>query len=179
MRLKLPQSVGITLAVCLVSCLSLSTPHILSAQSRRDVESARRVPVTVVLVDSLPGSGVEALILRRPSVQPHDVILLRSASADGTALATAALQLLLIRDRAGDVPTSASTFRIREGSRGGRALEREIGSATRIVDRLRTKQPRTVPGLPEAVRATDIYLPSQLMRNEMKANQRLRFGPRP
>jgi hypothetical protein len=178
MRLKPPQTVGITLAVCLVTCLSHSTPAILSAQTRRDVESARRVPVTVALVDSLPGSGVEALILRRPDVQPHDVILLRSASADGTALATAALQLLLIRDRTGDVPTAASTFRIREGSRGSRALEREIFSATRIVDRLRTKQPRPVPGLP-AVRATDIYLPSQVMRNEMKANRRLRLGPQP
>src|SRR5215212_4965901 len=68
-----------------------------------DAEKARRVPVTVVLVSTLDApDSIPAMILRRTSTDPRDVILLRRDRANGEQLAAAVLRLMIIRDRTGD-----------------------------------------------------------------------------
>jgi hypothetical protein len=159
----------------ILTVMSLGVVALLSAQTSSAREIARRVPVTVVLADSFPYSGATAAIVRRPRTQPHDVILL-SPSSSGAALAAAVMQLLIIRERDGDVPVAPSLFRVREGARAGHLLEPEMATAISIVDRLRTKPKRSLPGVTGRVRTTEIYLPSRAMRDEMKSGRRLRFG---
>lgn len=162
----------------LLAFLSVGLSDRLGAQDLRSREIARRVSVTVAVTDSFTYAGTAAVILRRPNLLPHDVILLPASESNGTALAAAAVQLLLIRDRAGDTPTTASVFRIRKSDPASHLLEREVGTAGTILDRLRTKPLRTVPGVAGTVRSTEIYLPSEAMRNELKTNKRLSIGSR-
>lgn len=140
-------------------------------------EMARRVPVTVALVDSYPyGSDAAAVILRRPEASSEDVIVLQSATANGQRLAAALLNLVALRERAGDTASTAGVFRVRKDRvPQGDALEREALTAGRVVARLRTTIPTAVPGVGQA-RATQIYLPSRGMREELKARGILRVG---
>ena len=136
------------------------------AELRRRQEMERRVPVTVALVDVLPApDSVPVLILRRPDLSPHDVILLRRSTADGRQLAAAVLHLMLLRERAGDTASVSGTFRLPAARRGPRAWERsEEVRTTRVIARLRSTRTREVPGVGLA-RATEVHLPSRAMRD--------------
>lgn len=143
---------------------------------RHQLEVARRVPVTIALVDQFPArtGNVPGVILRRTGTTPHDVILLRNADATGAQLAGAILHLMVVRERGGDSARVAGTFRLPTASRGPRAWERtELVHAERIVGRLRHAAVQDIPGVGR-VRATEIYLPSRSMRVAARQQARVR-----
>jgi hypothetical protein len=177
----------IVAATLAVAALAVATP--LNAQQGRQFsetarpEKARRVPVTVALVDRLPHPGAAAVILRQTGGAPRDVIVLQRDSATGARLAAAVMNLLVIREREGDLPATGAVFRVRENAaRQGAApaaglglTKRDMRTADAVVTRLRAARPQTVPGLGPA-RATVLYLPSRAMRDELKAAGRLKLG---
>ena len=137
------------------------------AELRRQEEMARRVPVTIALVDQLPaGTGnAPAVVLRRANTAPHDVILLRRSDATGPQLAGAILHLMIMRERSGDTASADAMFRLPSATRGPKAWERtEQVQTGRIVAQLRTAKVQDVPGVGQ-VRAKAVYLPSMAMRD--------------
>lgn len=144
------------------------------AELRRQQEMARRVPVTVALVDQLPaGTGdVPAVVLRRVSTSPHDVILLRRSDATGAQLSGAILHLMILRERNGDTATANGIFRLPTAARGPKAWEHtEQVQTGRIVAQLRTAGLQDVPGVGR-VRARAVYLPSKAMRDAARRRGR-------
>lgn len=145
------------------------------AALQRQLEIARRVPVTIALVDQLPaGSGdAPAVLLRRTRTSPHDVLLLRRDQASGSALAAAVLHLLIVRERTGDTARADGVFRM-PTARGTRIWERtEQVRAGRIVAHLRHAEPRDIPAVGR-VPAKEIYLPSSAMRDAARQHARSR-----
>ncbi len=142
------------------------------AELHRRQEMARRVPVTVALVDELPAPDrVPVVILRRSDIAPYDVILLRRSSVDADQLTAAVLHLLVMRDRSGDTARVSSAFRLPTARRGPRAWDRsERPRMARVLARLQQSEPRDVPGV-GAVRATEIYLPSKKMRDAARGGR--------
>lgn len=88
-----------------------------SAGAQREDRSERRseagrVPVTIVLVDSLAQPDATYLIMRRADAAPADVILLR-AGADADQLSDGVRALLVARQAGGDHPSTTRTLRVR------------------------------------------------------------------
>jgi phage protein D len=111
------------------------------------------------------------MILRRAQGSPRDVILLRRAEANGAHLSAAVLHLMIVRERSGDSSAVNTTYRLptaRRGPRGWANTEQVRTQA--IVARLRRTEPREVSGV-GIVPATDIYLPSQAMREAARRNR--------
>ncbi len=136
----------------------LASTAALSAQERRDSQS-RRVPATVVIVDSLPQRGAPFMIVRRPEASPADVIMLLPG-ADPVALSNAIRALLTARQAGGDFPSSAATLRVRPQLRGGTVSQPPFPWAPRVVEDLRRAETREVDGI-GYVRAIVIWLPPQ------------------
>ncbi|HET7461622.1 MAG TPA: hypothetical protein VFJ82_10245 [Longimicrobium sp.] len=136
------------------------------AQLRQQQEMARRVRVTIALSDQLPApDSVPAVILRRGSTAPRDVILLRSGATPGQ-LAAAVLRLMVIRDRMGDTARTDAAFRLPGAHRmpKGGATELQAG---RTLARLRGAPSQDLPGVGR-VPAVEVYLPSRAMREEAR-----------
>ena len=144
------------------------------AELRRQEEMARRIPVTIALVDQLPaGTGnAPAVVLRRAKPAPFDVILLRRSDASGTQLAGAIFHLMIMRDRSGDTATADAMFRLPTATRGPKAWEQtEQVQTGRIVAQLRSAEVQDVPGVGR-VRAKAVYLPSKAMRDNARRRGR-------
>jgi hypothetical protein len=144
------------------------------AALERRLEMARRVPVTIALMDQLPpeAGNAPAVLLRRTGTTPRDVILLRRADASGAQLAGAILHLMVVRERAGDTARVDGIFRLPAAMRGPRVWERtEQVRADRIVAQLRHAEPRDVPGVGR-VPAKELYLPSRAMREAARQQAR-------
>jgi hypothetical protein len=143
-----------------------------NGQELRQREIARRVAVTIVLVDSLPVANARAVIVRRLNVRPHDVIVLQSSSATGGELAGAIADLLAIREKLGDTAAVDGVFRV--SSLGGPTAWEKTEQRTldAIVARLRVASPQPIDGF-GVVPAAEVYLAGR----EMRQNRfRLRKG---
>ena len=136
----------------------LLLPATLLGQGQAVRRNVPRVPVTVVLVDQLPVSGESYLVQRRPSIDPHDVILLRpgvTVEQFSEAVAT----LLVSRQATGDLPEVAGYVRVR--AHGGAKVNRRVFPwAQRILADLAAAQPSEVEGIGR-VQAVKIWLPPQ------------------
>src|ERR1044071_1947218 len=98
---------GIGVAALLVA-LSASQLH---AQQPHRGSKGSRVPVTLVLVDSMPANE-EFRIVRRPGENPHDLIIL-TPTADAGPLSAAVHDLLIIRSEQGDTAARNGLTRVR------------------------------------------------------------------
>jgi hypothetical protein len=129
-------------------------------QSAGAAPRPRRVPVTVVMLDTL-ASGTPFRILRRTEVDPRDVIVLRS-DADSATLSAAVHELLLIRSVQGDTARSGAggLVRVRPHTRAPGRTVRMLPWGRRVVDDVRAAQSRAVAGV-GTVRAVQIWLPPQ------------------
>ena len=116
-----------------------------------------RVPVTLALVDSVPG-GAPFRILRRANSSPRDVIVFRR-DADSTALSEAVGQLLLMRATQGDTAGSSGMVRVRRPDSPERR-PRVLPWARRVMDDLWVAERRIIEGVGTA-RALEIWLPPQ------------------
>lgn len=119
------------------------------------------VPVTVVLVPDLGYGGADAVILRRPSEDPADLILLRAGTESPEQLTEAVLGLLSVRKSQGDLPTGAPrVLRVR----ALKARSQPVRWTHGVIHNLRTAQARDVRGVGR-YRAIDVLLPEQQQRN--------------
>jgi hypothetical protein len=137
-------------------------------------QQARRVPVTVVLVERLPQTDAPFVIQRRPDLTPRDVILLRSdATAD--QLSDAVRSLLTIRQAGGDSASARANMRMRPhlsaGTRSGRRVtpRRALPWVQRVLADVQKAALRDVPGVGR-VRAVEIWLPAQQRRGRQSAS---------
>src|SRR5438067_1438177 len=102
----------VILTVSFIAQLGAQNPRALESTSEVRVrELSRRVSVTVALVDSIP-TQAGAVIARRASSNPHDVILLARRRATGKLLAAAVFTLITARDVGGDTSAVDMTIRV-------------------------------------------------------------------
>jgi hypothetical protein len=144
----------------------------LAAQQRAS-PSARRVPVTVVLLDSLPGEDTSPFrILRRADTSPNDVILLREG-ADAVALSEAVAELLHLRQLQGDsIRTGSGMMRTRRATARSRSA-RILPWASRVINDLRTAELQDISGV-GAGRSVQIWLPPQAVERHRPAGPGVR-----
>jgi hypothetical protein len=141
----------------LLAALAGSFPAL--AQSSRKPGQVARVPVALVLVDSLAQPGVPYVVQRRPNALPHDVILLRS-DVTAAQLSEAMNSLLVVREATGDFPTTAGTLRVHPHGTAAAALHRRpFPWAERVFHDLHRAKAAPVAGVGN-VRSVVIYLPS-------------------
>lgn len=125
----------------------------LAAQARGDAPT--RIPVTVAIVDELPGADLPYALLRRTAAQGGDVILL-PPSADADLLSGAVRALLAVRRQQGD--WAEESGRLRVTSRASRRPA--FLWAARVLGDIRRAERQLIPGvgtLPSVV----IWLPPQ------------------
>jgi hypothetical protein len=117
-----------------------------------------RVPVALVLVDSLAQPGVPYVVQRRPNALPHDVILLRP-DATAAQLSEAINSLLMVREARGDFPTAAGTLRVHpHGNAAAARQRRPFPWAQRVFHDLHHAKAAPVAGVGK-VQSVVIYLP--------------------
>jgi hypothetical protein len=128
------------------------------AQTSRKPGQVARVPLALVLVDSLAQPGVPYVLQRRPTASPHDVILLRS-DATVAQLSEAVNSVLMVRQARGDFPTTAGTLRIHPHGNAAVALQRRpFPWAQRVYHDLHRAKAAPVAGVGN-VQSVVIYLP--------------------
>ena len=143
--------------IILTGAVLLGCPH-LSAQQELGKRVARRVPVTIMLVEETPVPGESFVIMRRPSVPPHDLILL-SKDANAAHLSDAIRSLLTARAVEGDTAIRSSTMRMRPHSWPAESHARFPWTGRVLAD-LRTAPTKEISGVAKA-RAVEIWLPRQ------------------
>jgi hypothetical protein len=144
------------LLLCLVA---LGTGVDTIAAQQPGTERPRRVPATVVLVDSLTQSSAPFLLVRRADATPTDLILVNSG-IDPAQLSDAIRGLLTARQSGGDFPRVAATLRVRSRQPTGAGARPPFPWAARVLNDLRRADPREVQGVGRA-RAVEIWLPHQ------------------
>ena len=105
-----------------------------------------RIPVLVVLLDTLPVRGSKALIAHRENGSPKDAILLTRESATARQLSAAVFTLLVLHEASPDtpVPDGVVNVKLRQGPTPW--IETEERRAEAIVRRLHGSTPQNVPG---------------------------------
>lgn len=145
-----------TLAAAVLACgFAAQTSPAQSAAL--DGNRPTRVPVTIALVDSLPGGSDSFEIVRRPQGEPRDVILLRP-EADAETLTDAVRGLLLVRGQDGDTASIDGTFRF--PTNHGKRARPAFPWARRVLADLHAAETRDVAGV-GPVRTVVIWLPPQ------------------
>lgn len=129
-------------------------------------ELLRRVPVTLVLVDSLPASN-GAVISRRKLLEPHDLILLRRGRGTSKELAAAVFTLITARDVGGDTAQIDMLIRVPDDRRARFLGMREQPRSQAAMARLRSAPEISIAGIGK-VPAITIWLPSAAMRSSVK-----------
>lgn len=143
------------LTALLVSIGTPAAPPVMAQQADQPSRPTR-VPVTVALIDAPTDAPFR--VLRRVSVAPRDVILLRrGGNADD--LSGAVHQLLLIRRLQGDTAQNSGVMRLNR-PRESRHEVRRYPWATRVLDDLQSAPHRLVAGV-GIVPAVEIWLPPQ------------------
>ena len=144
----------------------------LTAEARKWAAIAKRVPVTLILVDSLDApSNIPALLIRAPARgAPGDTIVLRG-SATAADLSAAVLHLMIMRDRAGDTAATSATFRVPASN--GAARLGGMPNANVVLERLKasTPQPSARHG---SIRTREIYLPGKAMRDAARRSPQIK-----
>lgn len=84
------------------------------------------VPVFFLVVDSIQYKGADAVIVRRASAAPHDLVLLKRSMVQARILAEAVHTLAFIRAKYGDDPAADAVYRVTDH---GKPLPREAEAA--------------------------------------------------
>jgi hypothetical protein len=140
--------------------VALGVPVMLAAQGTQAApprpSAPTRVPLTIVLVSTLPHPGAPYEIQRRTSGDVRDVVLLLE-SATAEQLSDAIRGVLTARLVSGDTATQAAVIRVRPHAAGARQA---FPWTHRVLADLRRAQARPVPGV-GTVQAVRIWLPPQ------------------
>lgn len=143
----------------LVAAASLVASTTLSGQALPPGRQPVRVPVTVVLVDSVPGSDAPVRIVRRADMAPHDVVMLRRDAGE-RVLSDVLQDLMVIRATAGDTARSNALMRLQPARANAGAARREFPWAGRVLAELRRAAPQHIPGIGTHP-AVQVWLPPQ------------------
>jgi hypothetical protein len=108
--------------------------------SRRS--GVRGVPTTVAVVASRPYPGADAVIIRRVSVLPHDLILIYSGVASPEYVAATFHALAVTRARHGDIPDKDRVVRVDAPTR----TLKYRATPLMVLEMLRVAVPREVAG---------------------------------
>lgn len=141
--------------------LSLAAPLCAQGGARQ------RVPLLVVLVDSLPVRGARAVIERRPSGPVKDFILLTPTTATARQLSAAVFTLLNIHAVAGTVPSRNAIVRVQAAEGPDAWIETEERRAEAVVRRLRRAKAQYVPGF-GVVPAVRLTVPVHTVQGQPK-----------
>lgn len=127
----------------------------------------RRVPVTLVLVDTTAATSEPFRIVRRANADPHDVIFLSRRADEGT-LSEAVEELLVLRSVQGDTVRSDGTMRVRHST--SRSQAPTLPWAARVLADLRRADPQMIASI-GVHRAITIWLPAQRGRGTPPARK--------
>ena len=141
-----------------------------ASDARTQREVARRVPVTLVLSDTLPRGTSGAVILRRTRVTPRDIILLARETASGDWLSAAVFTLVAARDVGGDTATTDAMIRVLATAGSPAWRTKETPHAARIVSRLRQASARPIDGV-GVMPAYQVYLKAKALRGQLKRQE--------
>lgn len=119
-----------------------------SAQEPWTTEREPFIEVQVALADSFPDPEAGALIIRRSSARPHDVILLSRPSVD--LLASAKFLLTTIHQTCGSIPVADMRVRVREGLGGDDWRDRQRARLGPIIAELLRADRRSIAGVGSA-----------------------------
>ena len=136
-------------------CLCAAPLAIARGQDISHIPISQMTPFAIAVVDSLAYPDADAVVVRRPSAQPHDVILVRRGKADPSRLADAVRLLEILRASGGDLPTSQAAFRVTSSGHRDSRLEEAVAWA----DWLEHVRKRTLDGYGEAA-VIQLYLPN-------------------
>ena len=137
------------------------------AAQRPELHRPGRIPVTVAVTDH-GFRGQDAVILRQYADGIPNLVVL-SRHAPPRALADAALALVMLMERDGDV---ARTQAIVAPAEAVGTPRREIGAAARVLTRIHASPTVVIAGLGEA-RISSMYLPGQRMRTALRQRSKL------
>lgn len=135
------------IAEVIIASLGLTSRAMAQARPTPRFDSAalpNRTPVVIAVTDNIPDGDQDILIVRRVSVTPHDVILVRPRSLTPAALARAVHTLQAARGRLGRVPVQDAWIRIDTKAEGSPPRANE---AVNWVDALRSVKPMSLPGV--------------------------------
>jgi hypothetical protein len=121
------------------------------------------VPTTVALVERALGAE-PYIIVRNPRGVRGDIIVMNSATANGSLLVQAVLEMAALRELHGDSSASSVTARAHGIHIPIGWESTEIPHADRIIARLRAVRPTHLAGVGQA-RSTVVYLPGRSRRH--------------
>lgn len=154
----------IRLSLCaLALAISLATPS-----RAQQAAMPARVPVLVLLVDSLPVLNARAAIVRQSSPPVKDYILLTRRTATARQLSAAVFTLLTVHATAGTVPNRDAVVRVQAAEGPAAWIDTEERRAEAMVRRLRRANARYVPGF-GFVPAVRLTVPARAMQGRLKA----------
>ncbi len=160
----------IPVVLCGALLVAVTTAPPIAAQAQR--VPAGRVAVTVAVTDSA-NFGQAIVILRRPNVDPPNVILMSRAAATPQHLAAAAATLSVIMQRDGDRPSASGLYRVRvDAGAPAEAIRQARHALAQLEDS--GQAPVGVKGVGPA-RITRIYLPDHSARARLMSEGRMRL----
>ena len=129
-------------------------------------DPSTRVATTVAMLESQHDPSVAAIIIRRPSETPADMILL-SRTAEPADLFAAVVQLTHIRKTFGERPALSARYRIRrrDSMSTSNVPSRELPALTRVLSDLRRLPAISVPGVGLASQV-EIRTPREPLRSD-------------
>lgn len=169
--MRTSQANGRMLLTILAMALCLSdAAHAQSASDHSaETERARRVPVTIAVVDSVAYGSARAVILRRAHGDERDLILIPRANATGEQLSAAIFMLLTERELAGDSSRVDQVTRV-TSARGPKAwTNHETAQCDQFIRRLLGKRLNQVPGIGRA-RSGRLYLLPHAFKGKLRRN---------
>jgi hypothetical protein len=125
-----------------------------------------RIPVLVAVIDSLPQKASGALIVRRASMSPSDIILLTPQSSTARQLSAAVFTLVTAQAVLGSKPEKNAFLKVDSRTGPSAWIETEERRAENILRKLRRKAPAYVAGY-GFVRSVVITVPDQVMRGRL------------
>lgn len=126
-----------------------------------------RIPVRVVLLDALPVSGAGAVIQRRVSGSPTDIILLTAETATARQLSAAVLTLITLHGVDGSTPSRDALVKVNSRQGPTAWIETEERRAEAMVRRLRRLRPTHVQGYGQ-VRTLVFTVPAKAMDGRLR-----------
>ncbi len=126
-----------------------------------------RVPVLVLLVDSLPVPDARAVIVRQSSSPVKDYILLTRRTATARQLSAAVFTLLTVHATAGTVPDRDGVVRVHAAEGPAAWIETEERRAEVLVRRLRRTHAQYVHGF-GFVPAVRLTVPAQALHGRLR-----------
>lgn len=129
---------------------------------------AHRVRVTVALADSLADPRATAMIYRRASQTPHDVIVMARSRATGDVLNAAIAELLAARELQGDTARFDNVMRVTRSKSPNAWSAHDRAFSSAMVAKLFATRVHNIGGIGR-MPADEVYLRPKAFRGKLTA----------